>query len=439
MIEKSNSDSHPLNSIVHEIKSTKQNSALQKVQAADSSLQDHSVISLTTHAMQAPAFLLDHEMRLVWQNQSASADLWDHVQTLSPGKEILNIFDILLDTSFQAKVQNWRQWVAFFLQHAKGMMSVSSLNDLIGTFEERKKGVLEEMLADTGPALRYTVFSGRMRQFDSSGYHTTFWVVATDFKEGRFFVFDPALAQTTETGTARAADIEQKMEMVRQNVQPAQKVVHVLAARLHNADILRTEMLADEYSRLLSRILQKTVETIEHFSGIIGQFDGKGIWGYFIPVNQSEQDPFYVIDCALELKAKMMELGREWKIRKGWLHDIELNLGIHSGYECLGMLHSSLGDNLATFGDTLQIASFLSDMGHSGEIWTTKDFINKLPPENHKRLRFGIFREDNNRQVFIARCFSRIKDLSGMLKRFSDAEGDLGSLAVTQIFDQQRS
>jgi hypothetical protein len=53
-------------------------------------------------------------------------------------------------------------------------------------------------------------------------------------------------------------------------------------------------------------------------------------------------------------------------------------------------------------------------------------------------LRFGVFRTDNNRQVFVSRCFSRIRDLSGVSTSKEDAIGELGAVAVTQLFDRQR-
>ena len=440
MIEKNNADTHPLNSIVHEIKTTPaQHIEFRPAREMENYSVDSEELILTPRGVKTPALLLNHNMQVIWQNKAALADLWHHAAILAEKQNQPSIFDILFDPGFQSKVQNWRQWVNFFVQHAIGMLSVQEVRNIVGTLKQRQRSALEEMLNEkTATAFRHHVFSGRMRQFDTNGYNVTYWVVATDFREGRYFVFDPALAEIAETGTARSADIEQKMEMIRQNAQPVQKPVHILAARLYNAEILQTEMLSDEYSRLLSRIFQKTIETIEYYGGMVGHFTGNGIWSYFIPANQMEKDPLYVIDCALELKKKMMELGREWKIRKGWLHDIELTMGIHSGEECIGTLRTSLGDNLAAYGDTLQTAAFLSAMGRSGEIWTTKYFINKLPQKNLKQIRFGIFREDNNRQVFIARCFSRIEDLGGVEKQSVDIGGDLGALAVTQVFDQQR-
>jgi class 3 adenylate cyclase len=134
----------------------------------------------------------------------------------------------------------------------------------------------------------------------------------------------------------------------------------------------------------------------------------------------------------------MMELGRQWKIRKGWLRDIDLNIGIHTGVEYVAYVPSSSGDFLLALGATLDTAKYLSGIASGGQIWATKAVINRVPEKEMKALRFGIFRMDGNRQVFIARYFSRIRDLA-----FTAAgpegggPGDLGNCAVTQIFDRQ--
>jgi class 3 adenylate cyclase len=196
-------------------------------------------------------------------------------------------------------------------------------------------------------------------------------------------------------------------------------------------------MLADEYRRLIKRLWQRSVETIEKHGGIVGQDSDNGLVGYFLPSTEKFDTPICVIECALELKAQMVELGREWKIRKGWFHDLKLTIGIHSEEEYLGLLRSSVGDSLALFGRSLKIASYLAQMGTQDQIWTTKSLINKLPADKLKQLRFGIFRQDKHRQVFISRCFSKISDLRGVSKHLIELSqfSEVDAVVVTQIFD----
>ncbi len=436
MIEHAASKGHPLDTIVRKFSppvNGPEAESAEKEPTMGSSLPSPT---LTPHSIKSPALLLDRQLRIVWQNQAARTELWH----LAPGRGLaggFDLFDLLLDPAFQSKVSNWRQWTTFFIQHALGIAPIDYVRERIAKRDQREHEMLQSLLNEPGISFSRDVFSGRLRQVQSSGLIAAFNVTATDFSEGRLMVFDSASA-AAETGMARAAEIEQRLEMVRQQPQPIQLPIHIIAARLDKADTLQTEMLSEEYSRLLQRIWNSAIEIIENSGGIFGPHTDSGILGYFIPVAQAEHSPLKVIECALELKAKMAELSREWKIRKGWLHEVELNIGIHSTEDLLGTVRSSLGDSLATFGSTLRIAACLSELSSQGQIWVTKELINRLPPKSMSNLRFGVFRNDNNRQVFISRCFSRIRDLSNGPQIKNEVGAELGAVAVTQLFDRQR-
>lgn len=240
-----------------------------------------------------------------------------------------------------------------------------------------------------------------------------------------------------DNGPAMTAALEQRIEMVRQHPHPVKMDFYVLAARLHNADTLRAEILDEEYGRLVIRLLKTAIGTLEQNGALVYQHAACGLLAFFLPADASGHNPIHVIQCALDLKARMRELGREWKIRKGWLHNIELNIGISAGHEHLTMLPTSLGNNLMPLGNARTVAAGLSAMAVKGQIWTTREVISQVPERDLQHLRFGIFRGESHQQVFVARCFSRIRDLSGVPVLPFDAGGELGALAVTQIFDRQ--
>jgi adenylate cyclase len=438
MIEHAAPKDHPLESIVRRISPSNPESENEPRMEQTNKAPEPFSPTLSPSSIKAPALLIDRKLKVVWQNKAAGTELWHLTAGRSRISAGMDIFDLLLDPEFQSKVTNWRQWTAFFVQHAIGLASIEYVKEQVAKRDEREHEVLQSMLDE--PALSYSrdVFSGRLRQVHANGMIASYWVVATDFTEGRLLVFDNASSAAAETGMARAAEIEQRLETVRQHPQPVQMPIHILAARLNNSETLQTEMLSEEYSRLLQRLWHSAIEIIENFGGIFGPHTNSGLLGFFVPVAHAEYNPMHVIECALELKTKMVELGREWKIRKGWLHELELNIGIHSADELLGTVRSSLGDGLATFGRTLRIATRLSDLSPQGQIWVTKELINRLAPKAMKNLRFGVFRTDNNRQVFVSRCFSRIRDLSTLPPLKDDLDAELGAVAVTQLFDRQR-
>jgi hypothetical protein len=63
--------------------------------------------------------------------------------------------------------------------------------------------------------------------------------------------------------------------------------------------------------------------------------------------------------------------------------------------------------------------------------------IHRVPESELKSLRFGIFRSDSHRQMFVARCFSRIRDLAAAESPALHLDEEMGACAVTQVFDRQ--
>ncbi len=220
-------------------------------------------------------------------------------------------------------------------------------------------------------------------------------------------------------------------------LEPARRSVCVLSAVLDDAETLRTEMLDEEFGELVLRVWQISSETLDENGGFIGQFGTMMFLGYFLAEDACAQAPSNAIRCALELKQRMSHLGREWKIRKGWLHNIALNMGIHFGTEFMASVASAAGNHLLALGKTVEVASQLSKIGTDGQIWATKKFVQRLPEKDLEQLRFGIFRSESQRNIFISRCFSQIKDLPVLERTGWTSTAVFSSQAVTQIFDRQ--
>lgn len=391
---------------------------------------------LSAQHIQSPALLLNNEMRILWQNGAAKSRLWYWSKTTDKDSDAPQIFDLLFDPPFQSKIANWRQWAEFFIHTAQSWIAADDLRHIIAARDEEERQVLQTMVSDAVSQPAKYAISRQLRQIHRDGVVTAFAVVGTFFDQGLLLVFEPASGDIPAQTLANAVDLDQRMEMIRRQPNPVKLKFYTLAARLNDAETLRTEMLDEECSRLLQRIWKIAVETVEHFSGIVCQYTGDGLIAFFLPDSDGKSKPMSVIQCALELKTRMAELGREWKIRKGWLHNVELNMGIHAGTEYLFTVRSAVSESLMPMGHTLQLAGCLSSLAVDGQVWTTKELINQVPPDELRHIRFGVFRDDGNRQVFIARCFSRIRDLTGIADIPFDGSGDLGAQAVTQIFDR---
>jgi class 3 adenylate cyclase len=246
---------------------------------------------------------------------------------------------------------------------------------------------------------------------------------------------EPSSGRTRRLATQRA-EIEQRLEQLNLLNDPVQKVFFILAARLNNASTLQAELLPEEYSRLSNSVINRFITIVEMCGGIFEQQAGSGWVAYFLPENQSDS-PMPVIDCALEIKSQMNDISREWKIRKGWLHDIELNMAMHRADEFIALLPTQLGSALLSHGNALSECSRMCELISAGQIWSTKDLVNQLDREEIKRLNFGIYRRDNHRQVLVGKSFSRLADLADLDLNPVRDDFHIGELAATQIFNCQ--
>ncbi|RJQ78758.1 MAG: hypothetical protein C4519_11880 [Desulfobacteraceae bacterium] len=391
---------------------------------------------LSPQLIQAPALLIDNELRIVWQNEAAKTQLWRRPD-ISEGGNGAHLFDWLLNPEFRRTVINWREWSLFFIRQTQPLITQQELQRLIEQRDEAERELLQSLLNDPETGGGINTYPNGVRQIVRDGSaDTNFCVVGTTFDKGRLLVFEKSSPDVAGQTTAKRADLQQRFAGIRQHPGPVKKTFYALAARLNNAETLRAEMLDEDYSRLLHRLWEDAIETMEQNSGIVAQSAGDALMGFFLPADQFEHNPLSAIQCALELKTRMSELGREWKIRKGWLHDIELNIGIDAGTEYLVSLSSALGENLIPSGDAVQVATYLARLALNGQIWTTKALINQVPSNDLKSISFGIFRNDNNRQTFIAKSFLRIRDVLENVNFLLDAKADFGARPVTQIFDR---
>jgi adenylate cyclase len=414
------SSSHPLNAIARkfETRSLPQN---QKTETRS------SWPCLSPQPIQSPALLIDNELRVVWQNEAAWAHLWRRPE-INESDAMVHLFDLLLASSFRNEVVNWRDWATFFIQQARphDIQRICAQRDPAEC--ELLMPLLNELQAGSNAV--HQVHCLALLLGDTSN-KITFSVVGTTFDKGRLLVFE----HLDHGGDQSASRTQRRFSMIRSQSAPVQKRFFAMAVRLNKASILKAEMLDEDYSRLLHRLYGQVFETMEQNGGIVTQYTSEGLNGFFLPENESEPNPIFVIQCALELKHRMGELGREWKIRRGWLHDIELNIGIEAGSEYLLMLPNLFGENLIPAGDTVQVAACMAQMAADGQIWATKALINQVPSGDLKNIRFGIFHNENSRRVFIERSFIRIREFpagEGLIMNIPD---DFGIRPVTQIFD----
>ena len=436
---------HPLDAIgpaveadtVHESLSTIYTDHAKEDQYSAAPVVESTIISRNPSlaGIQTPALMLDSEMRVFWQNRLAVDQIWHHARTADNGKRMPLIFDLLFDPQYQHTVENWRQWTAFFIHHLSHIMPKEMLQNRIEQINPKQKTIVSDLV---GRMLDISVMpAGCLRQTLANGEIRLFRVVSLDFKEGRLLSFESTTSERYPPNLVRVHDVVQRFERILRQPNPIKISYSILCASLDQSALLKTELLSYEYCILMNELCNRCIAISERFGGVFGRTSDSGFSAYFLPADEyAEYNAANVIACALALRGQMVELSREWKVRRAWPHELTLNIGIHQESEYVGILTTSLGASLASFGNALNIASDLSRLARNGQIWATKALINDMPVSDRKQLKFGIFRPGGSQhQILQPKGFSKVQDLTGIADRSSGIFKETAAMAVTQILD----
>ncbi len=393
---------------------------------------------LKLSGLNSPAIILDKSLRVIWQNRLAIDHIWCRSRTANNGNPTPDIFDLLFDQHFRQEVDNWRQWVSFFTWHMTGFIPSETLKQRLDQMSGRQKDMVSAIATrQKSESAKGYAIGTNLRQIRSDGDIQRFEAATIDFNEGRLFVF---VAQDNQKGSpalAHSQNIQRRYDFFRSRANPVKVEFSVLAARLNHAGVLKTQLLADEYCRLVNDICRISIDIAETHGGCIAKHSDSALSAYFLRLDEEDDETAVdTIRCALAIKNRMIDLSREWKLRKSWTQDIALNIGIHHDIGYMGIIRSSVGDSLSSFGDALNIASELAALSQNGEIWATKPLIAGMMESARTKLRFGIQHPDSYRHyVLIQNSFAKVRDLQGADQSPANLYAELQDVAVAQIFD----
>jgi class 3 adenylate cyclase len=392
--------------------------------------------ALTIDNIDSPAFLLNHNFEIEWINHKAEDQIFKRIISKISDPESRNIFKIFLDLEFHAHIRNWEELITFHM----GFMKINFTKDMLPTLfqgiSNREISLLEKIYdKDSISVNSIQSFPLNLVMQDSST--KSYQVYSMLFREGIFFVYvqdqDGLSYNIKSLLSAKAKIINELLEQR----MPSLVSLCVLVADLQNSVKISAELLPGEYFELINQLWATVTSSFDKYDAIYGKHTGDGMLYYFIKKPGSN----YIINsinCAIELKEQMKKFSDEWKVRKGWLNDLVLNIGISEGQEFLGTIRSSSNIELTTLGDSINYAANyaarLSDFARSGSIWTTKNLISKLDREEITKIRFGICRKKDGREIFLQNSFSRIIDLIDIDDRNYRKLIDVAMLPVTEIF-----
>jgi class 3 adenylate cyclase len=394
--------------------------------------------SIRLSGIKHPALLINRDLDIVWQNDAAIDQIWHNVVDAgNNGNPTPNIVDLLFSAPFKRRFANISGLVKFFLNHIQGLLSEIELQQRIARMPVEQRDTLSSLMGPlSAPRHQSKIYGGHLNLLLTSGRQKAFEAVALDCGEGRLLIFEPATDDAPVHRRPARRRVADRFDRIRQQPNPIETSYYLLAAQICQASMLRAEMLAEDHWRLMDALCRRCLRSVEHFGGIFGQHVEHGFFAYFLPDQNLEMDATNAIECAIEVKTEAIELGRQWKIRRDWLRDIDLNIGLHFEKAYVGTLPASSGDILTSFGEGLRVATALSRLTGDGQIWATKPVISRMPRSKNKALRFGIMRTAANHQKhFIRNGFSAIGSMFDLQQPNGSFEDALNYLPITQIFD----
>ena len=171
------------------------------------------------------------------------------------------------------------------------------------------------------------------------------------------------------------------------------------------------------------------------YYGTHGKHAGDGLLYYFFPQPDSNY-VFNAVRCAREIKAEMQKISKAWQIRKNWLNELYLNIGLTEGQEWLGTFQSATSVDFVVLGDSINQAARISDFARYGAIWVTKSVIGKLSAAERNKVRFGVNRKSpEDREVFVSSSYALVSALVNFDVARNEKLRDIAALPVTEIVE----
>ncbi|MCH7487054.1 MAG: hypothetical protein IIC04_08720 [Proteobacteria bacterium] len=391
-------------------------------------------LRLTLDAIDQPAYLVNSNFELEWANESAIESLFDGNHEFPGDISERNLFTMFFRGNQIRTVQGGDDILRFHLSVAKKRVPKSSLVPMNKHLENgdlhRLMCLYEETEAVEGASLVRTEAN-----FAPPGSEERWHdIYASFFREGIFFAY----SRTDESGNTIAELLARRDIVIRDLLRkrlPYLTLLSVLVADLQNSVKISAELPPEEYFQLINEIWGAMGPKLRKFYATHGKHVGDGMVYYFLP----QPDCNYVLNairCAFEMKAKIEEISRSWRKRKGWLNDLKLNIGLVEGQEWFGSYQTPNHFEFTALGDTINIAGRLSDFAQSGSIWITKAMLGKLNPDERRLVNYGIRRQNENGNEFLVpTTYSRVSNLLDLDNPKNEKFRDLAALPITEIID----
>jgi len=394
-----------------------------------------SELRLSINDINCPAYLVDHDFQIFWINQQAEEKIFKKQVHSIRDAESRNIFGLfremgLLDGE-EEEFSN--DLITFHLRYIKEKYGNELPDEYFQGFPEltiaKYKRIYERIQLD----LKETSLKSFLKLANPEGLFSSYQVYSVTFREGILFLYAPVegmLQGVVELLSSRGRLINE----ILRNRMPTLASFCVLVADLQNSVRICAELPSREYFELINQIWKSMERIFKKYYGTYGKHTGDGMVYYFL---QDKRTNYIMnaITCAVELRDAMKKLSVEWKVRKGWFHDLYLNIGINEGHEYFGTIPAAPNIEFSALGDSVNYACRLSDFAQDGAIWTTKNLINLLTDEEYEKLRYGVRKGVPGSEFILEKTFARVMDIIALGEVEYRKYADIATLPVTEVLE----
>ncbi len=389
-------------------------------------------LRLTLEDLHTPAYLLNYQFEIEWVNPQAEELIFGRSIRTIRDVEFRNVFRLFLNWEFSHFIKNWEEFLGYHMIFFKEKSKRENIDSLYTGISGKEIDYLQKVYDKTKNVSMEKIYKQPVSIAEKDKPEERYVTYTTFFREGMFFLYLPA-DNVPEGITEYLSNREIVVRDLLQKRLPTLVSFSVLVADLQSSVRICAELQPEEYFELINSMWRLLEESFKKFNSIFGKRMGDGVVYYFL----KKQDPNYImnsINCALEIRERMERFSSEWKIRKKWITDLFLNMGINEGREYFSTTTpSSTNVEFTALGDTINYASRLSNLARFGSIITTKNLMNELTEENRDALRFGVTKRIHDRDVFVEKVFSRVIDLVNGDETNRQRFVDIAALPVTEI------
>ncbi len=392
--------------------------------APDVSLGDHP----------HPAYVLNYNLELTWLNEAARTEIFRFNNPPSYGNE-RNVFQLLANAESNLAVEQRRNWANLHVQIAGSRITQDALKKQIKLNDPALMPLVDTLTWESSqePSDPKAVFSEfEFHSNPSDPQDQVCRVYAVYFQEGILIVHTPLSKVSHDFIRFLSHRSHNIYSLVGQQL-PVLTPLAVLVADIQGSVRICFELPPNEYFELINQIWHAMSQVLKKYNGTHGKHAGDGVVYYFFPEAQGNY-LFDILRCAEDMRSAMLKINFEWKLRKNWLNDLKLNIGLHEGQEWVGTFRVDQQVELVVLGDTINHAARLSDFARNGQIWATKSLISRLAAVEHKKIVFGIQRTSSESgDRFVQSSYDQIDFLVDLNNPKHVKLQDIAQLAVAEI------